>query len=736
MARTRRSPVTFAVSLALLCGLAAAPAGQAAAADPPTATATAVANQGLVPTPPMGFNNWNDTACRADFNEGYVRSMADLFVSTGLKDAGYEYINLDDCWARPQSGPEGSRDAGGHLVPDPVRFPGGIATVADYVHGKGLKFGLYHDRGTRTCNTAGFDGTLGAGWTPGARTYESVDAQDFADWGVDYLKYDNCNNAGLDAVERYTAMGEALRAASATTGRPIVYSICEWGQNQPWLWGRDVGQLWRTTGDIAPNYASMSRIARFNLTLADHAGPGHWNDPDMLQVGNGSWSVTEQQAHFSLWSIMAAPLLIGTDLRRATPQTMDILLNRDAIAVDQDRLGVQGRVVRQTADGHFVIAKPLANGDVAVALWNDSPTAAEISTSAAEAGLPRAPAYTLRDLWTKGSVSSAGQIAASVPAHGVVLYRVRPGAPDDAPPATTLTLRTGQRYLQPDQATDVTLTLANHSRIAVEEAKLAFTAPDGWSAEPASGTSFGAVAPGKSVTARWVLKPPAGAPPGEHPLPATASYVYGDDATPVRLTTGTAVVVPHPPKSLAESRDNVGVSSDDNTGAADFDGNGSSLSAQALAAAGASPGAAVTHGGVTFTWPDVPVGAPDNVVASGDTIAVSGSGSTLGLLAASTYGLSSGNGAVLYADGSVDEFTLSVPDWYSAPPAGSDPAIRTPYRNRPGNVQQPRASGVHVFFAGVPLDPGKEVRAVVLPHVSDRVAAGENAMHVFDIAVG
>ncbi|WBB64128.1 NEW3 domain-containing protein [Streptomyces sp. WMMC500] len=747
-----RRTVTLLASVGLLVGSAALPtaAGPALAADATTATAGLPAgagagagpapapalDDGLARTPPMGFNNWNDTACGAEFDEAYVKAMADLFVSTGLKDAGYEYINLDDCWARPQSSPEGSRDADGHLVPDPVRFPNGIGAVADYVHDRGLKFGIYHDRGTRTCNDLGFDGTLGADWTPGARTYEEIDARDFADWGVDYLKYDNCNNEGLDAVERYTAMRDALRAATAETGRPIVHSICEWGENQPWTWGADIGELWRTTGDIAPNYPSMSRIARFNLTLAEYAGPGHWNDPDMLQVGNGTWSVTEQRTHFSLWSIMAAPLLIGTDLRRATPQTMEILLNRDVIAVDQDPLGIQGKVVGSAADGHYVIAKPLANGDVAVALWNDTPTTARIGTSAAEIGLPKAPAYTLRDLWTHTSTSTAGKIAASVPAHGAVMYRVRPGTPGEAPPSTALGVRTKQRYLLPGRQSRVTATLENNARVAVEDASLSLSTPDGWTAEPVAPTDFGAIRPGGSVTARWVLTAPEGAVPGRHPVSARAAYVYGADSTPASQEASDSVVVPPPPRKLSESYDNKGISDDGNTDAADFDGNGASFSAQALAAAGAVPGAELTHGGTTFTWPDVPAGEPDNVVASGETLELSGSGRTLGLLTASAYGQTSATGAVLYDDGSAREFTVSVPDWYAAPPADGDSAIVTPYRNRPGNVQQPRASGVHVYFVGVPLDPARTVRGVVLPEVSEGVAAGQNSLHVFSVGIG
>jgi alpha-galactosidase len=420
--------------LAALCALVL-PAGAVITADA-VAPAPAYAQE-LALAPPMGFNNWNDTFCGPEFNEAYVKAIADLIVSAGLAAAGYEYVNLDDCWARPQSGSAGSRDAAGHLVPDPVRFPNGIEALADYVHAKGLKLGIYHDAGTKTCNGQGFDGILGPGFTAGDPTFEEIDAQDFADWGVDYVKFDWCNvplgqvpGGTVDDKARllYTRMSEAIDG----TGRPMVFSIATLGDTRvrPWEWGPGVGQLWRTTGDIRANYASMSGIARFNLTLADFAAPGQWNDPDMLQVGNpaeqgGSWTLTEQRTHFSLWAMMAAPLLIGTDLRAASSQTLAILRNRNVIVVDQDPLGRQGEVVRVNG-GRHVIAKPLADGDVAVALWNDSATGARISTTAAEVGAPAADQYLLRNLWTDQVSTTSGAIAATVPAHGTTMFRVTP----------------------------------------------------------------------------------------------------------------------------------------------------------------------------------------------------------------------------------------------------------------------------------------------------------------------
>lgn len=278
------------------------------------------------------------------------------------------------------------------------------------MHSKGLKFGIYTSAGIKTCNPAGFPGGLG---------HETSDAQQFADWGVDYLKYDNCNNLGVDAKQRYRTMRDALKA----TGRPIVYSICEWGENKPWEWASDVGHLWRTTGDISDSWASMLEIAKQNLPLAPHAGPGHWNDPDMLEVGNGGMTDTEYRSHFSLWSMMAAPLLIGSDLRKATPETFAILANKDLIAVDQDALGKPATVLASDS-GRWTLVRQLAGGDSAVALFNETDQPQRISTTAGDAGLPQAAGYRLRDLWQHRDTHTTGTVSATVPAHGTVVYRV------------------------------------------------------------------------------------------------------------------------------------------------------------------------------------------------------------------------------------------------------------------------------------------------------------------------
>ncbi|MCU1659327.1 MAG: agaA, partial [Pseudonocardiales bacterium] len=318
------------------------------AALPPFAVASAgpamAVGNGLAQTPPLGWNDWNAFGCNV--SEALVEQTADAMVAGGMRDAGYTYVNIDDCWLTH------SRDAAGNLVPDPVKFPHGIRAVADYVHARGLKLGIYEDAGTATC--AGFPGSLG---------HETQDARLFASWTVDYLKYDNCNNNGIDPVQRYTAMRDAL----AASGRAIVYSLCNWGENAPWNWGPATGNLWRTTGDIADNWGSMLGIFRANVDHAFAAAPGGWNDPDMLEVGNGGMTDTEYRSHFTLWAAMAAPLIAGTDLRNASAATRAIYLNKAVIAVDQDSLGEQARQIFTDGTRH-VLVKRLSGGDRAVVL--------------------------------------------------------------------------------------------------------------------------------------------------------------------------------------------------------------------------------------------------------------------------------------------------------------------------------------------------------------------------------
>jgi alpha-galactosidase len=386
----RAAFVAFALVVGTLFGVAV------------SAPAQALGN-GLALTPPMGWNDWNSFGCNV--SESLVEQTADLIVSSGMKDAGYQYVNIDDCWM------SSNRDSNGNLVPDPAKFPDGISGTAAYVHSKGLKLGIYESAGTATC--AGY---------PGSLNHEQADANSFASWGVDYLKYDNCNNQGISAQTRYTAMRDAL----AKTGRQIVYSLCNWGQESVWTWGAGVGNLWRTTGDINASFGSMLSNFHNTVGLASYAAPGGWNDPDMLEVGNGM-SFTEDRSEMSLWAEMAAPLISGTDLRNATPATFSLYTNKDVIAVDQDSLGKAGKEIA-SAGGNDVLAKPLANGDVAVVLFNENSSAQTISTSASAVGIASSSSYKLTNLWSKVVTSTSGSISATVPAHGSVMYRVSPGS--------------------------------------------------------------------------------------------------------------------------------------------------------------------------------------------------------------------------------------------------------------------------------------------------------------------
>lgn len=362
--------------------------------------ALAVGN-GLARTPPMGWNSWNKFACNV--SEQLIKEIADAMVASGMKKAGYQYVNIDDCW-------QVSRDSAGNIVADPVRFPGGIKALADYVHAKGLKLGIYTDAGAMTCEKR-----------PGSFDHELQDAKTYAAWGVDYVKIDWCHTEGLDPQKQYAMFRDAL----AQCGRPIVFSICNWGQNQPWTWGPATGNLWRTTGDIKDNWASVLKILdNPSQQHAEAAGPGGWNDPDMLEVGNGKMTDAEYRSHFSLWAMMAAPLIAGNDLRSMSQATKDILMNAEVIAIDQDPAGKQGTRIRAEG-GSEVWAKPLKQkGAVAVVLFNRGEAAADISASWGEVGLASAKAK-VRDLWAHADLGVfTDSFKANVPPHGVMMLMV------------------------------------------------------------------------------------------------------------------------------------------------------------------------------------------------------------------------------------------------------------------------------------------------------------------------
>ncbi|WP_433609676.1 NPCBM/NEW2 domain-containing protein [Dactylosporangium sp. CA-139114] len=379
------------------------------------ASATATPQPGPLTAPVMGWNSWNRFGCNID--ENLIKATADALVSTGLRDAGYTYVDIDDCWMAS------TRDAQGRLRPDPVRFPGGIAAIATYVHARGLKLGIYSSAGTATCQGL-----------PASLDHETTDAQTWASWGVDLLKYDNCNNQGRPAYDRYKAMGDALKA----TGRAIVYSICNWGDDQPWVFGPDVGgSSWRTTGDINASWGSITSILDQQAGLEPFARRGFYNDPDMLEVGNGSLTQDENIAHFSLWSLLSAPLLLGNDLRSVSATTLGILRNADVIAVNRDWGGSQGRRIADSGDQE-VWAKPMSDGSVAVVLFNRGAATATVSTSAAALGLAGSSSYATKNLWTGATGTTTGALSASVPSHGVAMFRVtRAGSLSGAPAAGT-----------------------------------------------------------------------------------------------------------------------------------------------------------------------------------------------------------------------------------------------------------------------------------------------------------
>ncbi|RAJ87420.1 alpha-galactosidase [Chitinophaga dinghuensis] len=386
-------------------------------------TASAQKFEGLAPTPPMGWNSWN--TFQVEINEKMIMEMADELVKTGMKDAGYNYLVLDDGWMAME------RDSLGNLVPDPKKFPHGLRAVVDYVHAKGLKFGMYNCAGTLTCAKY-----------PGTRGYEYQDARNYAAWNIDYLKYDWCNTKGINAKEAYTTMSNALRKA----GHPMIFSICEWGVNKPWEWGEPVGQLWRTTEDIWQVFdsvhshgtwdaLSVMRISDLQDTLRRYAGPDHWNDPDMLEVGNGM-TLSEDRTHFSLWAMMAAPLMAGNDIRKMTPQTKEILTNKDVIAIDQDPLGIQGFKFSDK-DSLQIWFKPLQKGDWAVCFLNRGSTEKKVSFNWQQTPvvdnifhhtLDNKGRYTLYNVWSHKNEGTTEKVFnASVKSHDVVMFRLKKG---------------------------------------------------------------------------------------------------------------------------------------------------------------------------------------------------------------------------------------------------------------------------------------------------------------------
>ncbi|GAA2569593.1 ricin-type beta-trefoil lectin domain protein [Streptomyces roseoviolaceus] len=414
--RSRRRPLHLLAAVALTVIASITTSAHSTASAAPGSPAL---------TPPLGWNSWNSFGC--GITESQVRQAADAMVSSGMRDAGYRYVVVDDCWFDPQ------RDAAGNLRANPAKFPSGMKALGDYIHSKGLKFGIYQVPGERTCaQTVGtYPGSTGS------KGHEAQDAATFASWGVDYLKYDWCSSSGTrdEQVARFTLMRDALRA----TGRPIVYSINPNSFHAPtgatYNWG-EVADLWRTTEDLLDIWQNgntnsypmgVGNVLDVTAPLAAQSGPGHWNDPDMLVVGRPGLSLTESRSHFALWALLGAPLMAGNDIRTMSADVSAILRNPRLLSVNQDALGAGGRRVRDDG-GTEVFAKPLSDGSVAVGLFNRGGGTATVTTTAAQVGLSGG-SFTLTDLWTGGTTNTSGQISASVPAHGVAVFRVSGGSP-------------------------------------------------------------------------------------------------------------------------------------------------------------------------------------------------------------------------------------------------------------------------------------------------------------------
>ena len=362
----------------------------------------------LVLTPPLGWNSWN--VFHENINEKQIQEIADAMVSSGLKDAGYIYLNLDDNWM------DTKRDANGDLQNNPKTFPSGMKAIADYVHSKGLKFGLYGDRGKRTCHH------YNSKWDSqsGSNGHEEQDAKKLAEWGVDYWKYDNCDSDPNTQEKDYTAMSKALR----NSGRDIVFSICMWEYKD---WMPKIANLWRTTFDIGPEWISSSwyrgvyEIIDANNKYWQIAKPGHWNDPDMLEVGNRGLSYEEQRSQMTMWSIMAAPIMISSDVRNMSDETKELYLNKDMIAINQDSLGVQGHRISDK-QGKQVWTKPLQNGDIAVALLNNNGSTQTVECDFKDIGVEGE--VEVRDAWKKKDLGPVSHVSIELPAHGSALLRL------------------------------------------------------------------------------------------------------------------------------------------------------------------------------------------------------------------------------------------------------------------------------------------------------------------------
>jgi len=645
----------------MVTGTAAATASRAVASQ-------AQSYNGLALTPPMGFNNWAGFECNNRFGEKLFLDTADAMVRLGLDKLGYNQVNIDDCWMQR------NRDANGNLQVDTTRFPGTdprlpagssanpLKALGDYIHGKGLKFGIYEDAGYRTCQGAA-----------GSYGHFQQDADLYASWGVDYLKLDYCNQP-LDqfphkspAQPAQIVYSEASQAL-VNTGRPIVFSAS------------------------APAYECCS-------------GGNFWQEFQWLpKVANLWW--------------------FGSDIADNWPSVVENL-----IAVDQDPLGNQGQIVDQGKDWD-VLSRPLANGDYAVVLFNKADTAQTITTSAAAAGMSPAKSYALTDLVTKAQTQSDGAIAANVPAHGTVIYRVRADAGTGLPPSTVLTLA-GGNLNSLGQPSTTTATLTDNGSTAIGTGTVTLSLPDRWTAQPAS-QPVGPVAPDDSASTTFTLSPP---PPPEgkaaQTLAATAAYAWNGSI--YRTGAQETVVTDVPYDNLTQAFNNIGITDETNPTPGNFDGDGNSYSAQALAAGDpasladpkVTPGTTISTNGATFTWPNVPSGTADNVAGGGVTVKLSGQGSKLAFLGAEA-GFVSDTVTVHYTDGTTSTGTLGFPNWCCTDPTayGAQVAFYGLHRDTQSG---PANYGIHyqVFYNSIPLTATKTVGSVTLPNAVQ--------IHVFDM---
>ncbi len=730
--RVTLRPAALLAGLIMVVGLAVAPA-PAAVASP------AQSYNGLALTPPMGFNNWAGFECNSRFGEKLFLDTADAMVRLGLDKLGYNQVNIDDCWMQR------TRDANGNLQVDTTRFPGTdprlpagssanpLKALGDYIHSKGLKFGIYEDAGYETCQGAA-----------GSYGHFQQDADLYASWGVDYLKLDYCNQP-LDqyphkspAQVAQIVYSEASQAL-LNTGRPIVFSAsapayecCSGGDFwQEFQWLPKLSNLWRFGSDIADNWPSVVENYTEDNTpgLPERGGPGHWNDADMLEIGNGGLTLTEEQSQFSLWAEMASPLLLSTDLNALTPAEQAIVSNRDIIAVDQDALGQQGKIVDRGKDWD-VLSRPLSNGDYAVALFNKADTAQTITTSAAAAGMPSAKSYALTDLVTKAQTQSPGAIAANVPPHGTVMYRVRADAGAGLPPSTVLTL-TGSNLNAAGQPTTTTATLMDNGSSPIGAGTVTLSLPAGWTAQPAS-QPIGPVAAGGSASTAFTLSP-APPPKGKAAQTLSAAAAYTWNGSMYSTGAQETVVTDEPYDNLAQAFNNIAITDESNPTPGNFDGDGNSYSAQALAAGDpansadpkVTPGTTITTNGATFTWPNVPSGALDNVAGGGVTVKLSGQGSKLAFLGAEA-GFVSDTVTVHYTDGTTSTGSLGFPNWCCTDPTtyGAQVAFYGLHRDTQSG---PANFGIHyqVFYNAIPITATKTIAAVTLPSAIQ--------IHIFDM---